>query len=240
MSFGSHNLSWEGGEEVVNLIFPFTPSMKKKLTVLVALLAILQVSFAQFEGTLVYDCTMKTKVMMTLYETKSKVKIESKIYPMKEGAADITKGKEQDNTLLDFTTNREVHFLDKHHAYTEGDFSQLNTEKEMKLSDGDISVENVGAEKIGKLECQHFVVKVKGDQRDLWITKDLGNSNICLAGIFVYYPMGSMILNKIKSAGGDGVVVKCQAGDQVVMLTNYQTRMPPAYNFVIPEGYKKM
>jgi len=212
----------------------------KKLTVLVVLSAIFQVSFAQFEGTLVYDCTLKNKVMMTLYETKSKVKIESKIYPMKEGAADITKGKEQDNMLLDFTTNKEVHFVDKHHLYTEGGFSQLNTEKEMKLSEGDISVESVGSEKIGKLECQHFVVKVKGDQRDLWITKDLGNSNILLAGIFVYYPLGSMILNKIKSAGGDGVVVKTQAGDQVVTLTNYQTKTPPAYNFEIPEGYKKM
>jgi hypothetical protein len=218
---------------VVNLIM-------KKLTVLVVLMAIFQISFAQFEGTLVYDCTLKNKVMMTLYETKAKVKIESKIYPMKEGAADITKGKEQDNMLLDFTTNKEVHFVDKHHVYTEGGFSQLNAEKEMKLSEGDIRVENVGQEKIGKLACQHFVVKVKGDQRDLWITKDLGSSNICLAGIFLYYPLGSMILNKIKGAGGDGVVVKSQAGDQVVMLTNYQTKTPPAYNFEIPEGYKKM
>src|SRR5262249_43074713 len=119
----------------------------KKLTVLVVLMTILQVSFAQFEGTLVYDCTMKTKVMMTLYETKSKVKIESKIYPMKEGAADISRGKEQDNTLLDFETNKEMHLLDKHHAYTEGGFSQLSAEKDMKLSDGDITVENVGSEK---------------------------------------------------------------------------------------------
>ena len=212
----------------------------KKLTILGVLLTILQVSFGQFEGTLVYDCTMKTKVMMTLYETKSKVKIESKIYPMKEGAADITKGKEQENMLLDFTTNKEMHFVEKHRVYTEGGFSQLNAEKEMKLSDGDISVENVGSEKIGKLDCQHFVVKVKGDQRDLWITRDLGNSNIFLAGIFLYYPEGSMILNKIKSAGGDGVVVKSQAGGQVVTLTNYQAKTPPAYNFEIPEGYKKM
>ena len=235
MCFGNR----EFGREVVNLTFPFIPGMKK-LTVLVALMAILQISFAQFEGTLVYDCTLKTKVMMTLYETKSKVKIESKIYPMKEGAADITKGKEQENMLLDFETSKEMHFVEKHHVYTEGGFSQLNTEKEMKLSDGDISVQNVGSEKIGKLDCQHFVVKVKGDQRDLWITKELGSSNICLAGIFLYYPSGSMILNKIKSAGGDGVVVKSQTGDQVVMLTNYQTRTPPAYNFEIPEGYKKM
>jgi hypothetical protein len=212
----------------------------KKLTVLVAILAIFQVSYAQFEGTLVYDCTLKTKVLTTVYESKSKVRIEAKIYPMKEGAADIAKGKEQDPLLLDFTTNKEKRLVDKHHVYVETDFSELTAEKAMKLAETDITVENVGAEKIGKLDCQHFVVKVKGEQKDLWITKDLGSSNICLAGILLYYPSGSMILNKIKSAGGDGIVVKAQFGDQITMLTNYQTRMPAAYNFEIPQGYKKM
>jgi len=212
----------------------------KTLTILFALLGIAGVSYAQFEGTLTYDCTQKTKVLMTIYETKGKARIEAKIYPMKEGAADIAKGKEQDPLLFDFVTNKEMRFADRHHAFTESDFSQLAAEKTMKLTEADITVENVGAEQIGKLSCQHFVVKIKGDQKDLWITKDLGASNICLAGILLYYPLGSMILNKIKGAGGEGVVVKSQDGDQVVTLTNYQTRTPPAYNFEIPAGYKKM
>lgn len=212
----------------------------KKLTFLVVIMAILQVSYAQFEGTLVYDCTLKTKVLMTIYESKSKVRIEAKIYPMKEGAADITKGKEQDVRLFDFETNKEMRFVPRRHAVVETEFSQLSAERGMKLTDADISVENVGAEKVGKFDCQHFVVKVKGEQKDLWITKDLGPSNICLAGILLYYPKGSMILNKIRSAGGDGIVVKSQFGDQVTNLTNYQTRPPAAYNFEIPAGYTKM
>jgi hypothetical protein len=212
----------------------------KKLTTLLLLLVVFQISYAQFEGTLVYDCTIKTKVLMTIYESKSKVRIESKIYPMKEGAADIAKGKEQDDLLFDFETNKELRFVPKHHAFVETGFSQLSSEKNMKLTDGDISVEAVGTEKIGKLDCQHFVVKVKGEKKDLWITKELGSSNVCLAGIMVYYPKGSMILEKIKGAGGDGVVVKVQFGDQITMLTNYQTRPPAAYNFEIPADFKKM
>ena len=212
----------------------------KTLTVLLAILGIVGVSYAQFEGTLTYDCTQKTKVLMTIYETKGKARIESKIYPMKEGAADIAKGKEQDPLLLDFATNKQTRFVDKHHVFTESDFSQLAAEKAMKLTEADITVENIGTEQIGKLSCQHFVVKIKGDQKDLWITKELGASNICLGGILTYYPSGSMIGNKIKSAGGDGVVVKSQDGDQVVTLTNYQTKPPPAYNFEIPSNYKKM
>lgn len=212
----------------------------KKLTILVILLGIIQFSYAQFEGTLVYDCTIRTKVLMTIYETKSKVRIESKIYPMKEGAADIAKGKEQDDLLLDFEINKELRFIPKHHVFVETGFSQLSAEKNMKLTDGDISVEDVGTEKISKLDCQHFVVKVKGDRRDLWVTKQLGSSNVCVAGIFLYYPKGSLIMEKIKGAGGDGVVVKAQYADQVTMLTTYQTRIPAAYNFEIPEGFKKM
>lgn len=212
----------------------------KKLVILVAVLTLVSGAYAQFEGTLVYDCTLKTKVMMTVYETKGKVRVEAKVYPMKQGAADILKGREEDPLLFDFQTNKQLRLVEKRHAVVETEFAQLGAEKQMKLTDGDITVEKTGEETIGKLSCQHFVVKVKGEQRDLWITKDLGTSNICLAGILLYYPSGSMILNKIKSAGGDGVVVKSQAGDQVVTLTNYQARMPAAYNFEIPAGYTKM
>lgn len=212
----------------------------KKLTVLVAILAIFQVSYAQFEGTLVYDCTLKTKVLMTIYESKTKVRVEGKVYPMKEGAADIAKGKEQDALLFDFETNKEIRFIPKRHAVVETEFGEVSAERSMKLTEADISVQNAGAEKVGKFDCQHFVVKVKGEQKDMWITKDLGTSNICLAGILLYYPRGSMILDKIRSAGGDGIVVKCQFGDQVTNLTNYQTRPPAAYNFEIPAGYSKM
>ena len=212
----------------------------KKLTILIVVLASWMISYGQFEGTLIYDCTHKQKVMMTVYETKGKARVEAKIYPMKEGAADIAKGKEQDPLLFDFETNKQLRFVDKHHAVVETGFSELSEEKQMKLTDADITVENVGTEAIGKFSCQHFVVKVKGDQKDLWITKDLGTSNICLAGILIYYPAGSMILNKIKSAGGEGIVVKAKVDDQVTNLTNYQTRKPPAYNFEIPAGYTRM
>jgi len=51
---------------------------------------------------------------------------------------------------------------------------------------------------------------------------------------FDYYPAGSMVFDKLKAAGGDGIVVRSKSGAIVVNLTNAQVKtVPPSY-FDIP------
>ena len=64
----------------------------KRLTLVLLTIGFLQIARAQFEGVLYYDCTIKNKTLTTIYASKTKVLLESKTYPMKEGAADIGAG----------------------------------------------------------------------------------------------------------------------------------------------------
>ena len=78
----------------------------KKLTILAFFLGSWTIGQAQFEGILTYDCTIKNKTLTTVYESKSKVLLEAKIYPMKGGVADIRDAKEQDPILFDFEAKK--------------------------------------------------------------------------------------------------------------------------------------
>lgn len=78
----------------------------KKLTAAAIFLSLATSVFAQFEGVLTYDCTIKNKTLTTIYESKTKVLVEAKIYPMKAGIADIKEAKEQDPILFDFETKK--------------------------------------------------------------------------------------------------------------------------------------
>jgi formylmethanofuran dehydrogenase subunit D len=77
-------------------------------------------------------------------------------------------------------------------------------------------------------------VKIKNTTVDLWITKELGASSVCLLSQFDYYPAGSILFDKLKAAGGDGVVVRAKEGDVVVNLTNAQVKTVPASYFEVP------
>src|ERR1700742_407650 len=191
----------------------------KKLTLVVSLLVFLQVAHAQFEGILTYDCTIRNKTLTSVYCAKTKVLLESKIYPMKGGAADISAGKEQDDLLFDFDAHKVYRISSKHKSAVSGDMGPVTADRIDKVKTEDISVEDKGEEKIGDYNCHHFVIKLKSKQLDLWITKDLGSTPLCMVSQFDYFPVGSALYEKLKAAGADGIVVRSNIDDVVVNLT---------------------
>lgn len=212
----------------------------KKLTLVFFLLIFLQAAQAQFEGVLYYDCTIKNKTLTTIFESKNKVLLESKIFPMKGGVADIGAGKEQDDLLFDFDINKATRISARHKESFTSDMVPITADRFNNLKDEDIVIEDRGEEKIGDYNCHHFNVKIRNKTYELWITKDLGASSICMISQFDYFPAGSQLFNKLRAAGGDGVVVRSKNGDVVVNLTNVQKKTVPSSYFEIPAGYKKL
>ncbi len=209
----------------------------KRLTLVLLTIGFLQIARAQFEGVLYYDCTIKNKTLTTIYASKTKVLLESKIYPMKEGAAEIDKGKEQDPLLFDFVANKTTRISPRHKEAMTVDMEPVTEDRIGKLKDEDVSVEDLGTEKVGDYNCHHYGIKIKNKKSELWITKDLGTSMLCMVSQFDYYPSGSLLFTKLKAAGADGVVVKSKAGNVIVNLTNVQKKaVSPSY-FEIPAGY---
>jgi hypothetical protein len=202
-----------------------------KLTVLALITSLATTAAsAQFEGVLTYDCTIKNKTLTTIYESKTKVLMEAKIYPMKGGVADIKEAKEQDPILFDFETKKATRVGTRHHEVATSDLGPVTNDKNNKAKEEEIAVTLVGPEKIDDWSCQHFTVKVRSTTVELWITKDLGASSVCLLSQFDYYPAGSILFDKLKAAGGEGIVVRSKEGDVVVNLTNAQAKtVPPAY-----------
>jgi hypothetical protein len=199
----------------------------------------LQIARAQFEGVLYYDCTIKNKTLTTIYVSKTKILLESKIYPMKEGAAEIDKGREQDPLIFDFTVNKATRLSPRHKEAVTSDMQPITEDRIGKLKDEDVSVEDLGVEKIGDYSCHHYGIKIKNKKSELWITRDLGSSLLCMASQFDYYPSGSLLFTKLKAVDADGVVVRSKAGEVVVNLTNVQKKSVPASYFEIPPGYSK-
>jgi hypothetical protein len=115
----------------------------------------------------------------------------------------------------------------------------VTADRPADLKDGDVTVREEGTEKINGYDCHHFAVTIKNKKSDLWITKDLGSASLCLVAQFDYYPAGSLVYDKLKEAGGDGVVVRCQSAGVTVNLTNAQRKTVPPSFFEIPEGYSK-
>jgi hypothetical protein len=212
----------------------------KKLILVSSLLVFLQVAHAQFLGILYYDCTIKNKTMTTIYLAKTKVLLESKIYPMKGGAADIRAAKEQDDLIFDFDAGKVIRLVSKRKSAVTGDMAPVTDDRVGKLRDEDIAVEDKGEEKVGDYGCHHYNVKIKNKNVELWITKDLGTIPIYMISQFDYYPAGSLLFDKLKAAGAEGVVVRSREDQVEVNLTNVQRKTVPASYFEIPSGYSKM
>ena len=211
----------------------------KKLTLIISLLAVLQVAHAQFLGILYYDCTIKNKTLTTIYISKTRVLLEAKIYPMKGGAADISGGKEQDALIFDFDAGKITRLSSKHKVAATGDMAPVTDDRTGKLKDEDITVEDQGEEKIGDYSCHHYHVRVRNKTVELWMTKDLGTTPLYMISQFDYYPRGCLLFDKLKAAGAEGVVVRSREGQVEVNLTNVQRKtIPPSY-FEIPSGYSK-
>jgi hypothetical protein len=206
----------------------------KQLKILALFLSFGTSAFAQFEGVLTYDCTIKNKTLTTIYESKTKVLLEAKIYPMKNGVADIKEAKEQDPILFDFEAKKATRIGVRHHEIATSGLVPVTNDRNDKAKEEEISVRLVGEESIEPYKCQHFTVKIKNTTIDLWITKELGASSVCLLSQFDYYPAGSILFDKLKAAGADGVVVRSKEGDVVVNLTNAQVKTVPASYFEVP------
>jgi uncharacterized protein DUF4412 len=212
----------------------------KKLTLVICFIGLLQAARAQFEGILYYECTLKNQTLTTIYATKTKLLLEAKTYPIKEGAADIGKGKEQDALIFDFEARQTTRISSKRKWVAVSAISPVTDERVGNLKDEDISVEDKGEEKVGTYNCHHYVVKIRNKATELWITKDLGVTPLCLLSQFDYYPEGTVLYTKLSAAGADGVVVRSKSGDVVVSLTNVQRKTVPASYFEVPEGYTKV
>jgi len=206
----------------------------KQLRILALFLGIGTSAFAQFEGVLTYDCTIKNKTLTTIYESKTKVLLEAKIYPMKNGVADIKEAKEQDPILFDFETKKATRIGARHHEIATSGLVPVTNDRNDRAKEEEISVTLVGEESIEPYKCRHFTVKIKSTTIDLWVTRELGISSVCLLSQFDYYPAGSILFEKLKAAGADGVVVRSKEGDVVVNLTNAQVKTVPASYFEVP------
>jgi len=206
----------------------------KKLNILALFLITSTASFAQFEGVLTYDCTLKNKTITTIYESKTKVLLEAKIYPMKAGIADIKEAKVQDAVIFDFDKKKASRIGAKHHEVLTSEIVPVTNDRNDKAKSEDITITLVGSEKIDAWSCQHFTVKIRNTEVDLWVTKDLGASSVIMLSQFDYYPAGSILFDKLKAAGGEGIVVRSRQGDVVVNLTNAQAKTVPLSYFDIP------
>src|ERR1700744_2131964 len=126
----------------------------KKHSILALALIIGIAGRAQFEGILTYDCTIKNKTLTTIYESKTKVLLEAKIYPMKAGIADIKDAKEQDPILFDFEAKKATRIGSRHHEIATSAIGPVTNDRNDKAKDEDITITLVGAEKIGDYNCQ--------------------------------------------------------------------------------------
>jgi hypothetical protein len=209
----------------------------KKLTLMLLSMALMRVCYAQFEGILLYDCTIKNKTLTTIYVSKTKVLLEAKTFPMKDGVTDISGGKDQDDLLFDFEAGKATRLNSKYKKAITQDLAPVTADKLARAREDEITVTDLGPEKIESYDCHHFSVKIKGNMRDIWVTKDFGTAPIYMISLFDYFPAGSLVINKLKDAGGEGIVVKAQNGNVIVKLANIQKKTVPPSFFQIPAGY---
>jgi hypothetical protein len=227
----------------------------KKIILLFLVTCILKISIAQVEGVLVYqndyDDKLGTgKVTTTIYESKSLVRLESTNVQTKS-AFGPPSTKDQNVIIFDTDKLTETHLnADRKMAITTA-FMVTITDERLKAIGTELTIQNLGQEKVGSYNCTHFVLvssnpkyKTPPAKKDIWVTKDLGSGDIFYVGQYLYYPKGSSAAKKLMEAGADGVIVKWQIMDPVskqpniCTLVSYQKKSLPASTFQSPPGYQ--
>ncbi|MDP4254746.1 MAG: DUF4412 domain-containing protein [Bacteroidota bacterium] len=212
--------------------------MMKKLTFMVILAASIRPAEAQFTGTLVYQSTTSTNFRLTtVHEKGNQARIDCRIYSLKSGVPDSSTGQDQDPLIDDFTANKETKLLYKQQVASIGPFTDVWSQKRLKISPAEISVTLVGTETINGYSCKHFIINWKISKKELWITQDLGTSPVYILPAFLYYHPGSVFLDKLIAAGGAGIVVKGVTGPANIILAHVDKTSPPSSVFAIPSGY---
>jgi hypothetical protein len=227
------------------------PCMKQRLTWLCLVLSF-QVAQAQWVGVLTYTDNydigqIAGKTITTIYESTGRGRIDSKTYPTKSPNNDLAE-KDQNELLFDFSKQQKTILIQN----TKLAFTQaLSTEDQRnqqvwQMQGGSVTIENLGSEKVGQFNCIHYAVTTTSTKtkmsasmpkKNIWITSDLGNSNIWYVGPYLYYIAGGFQQKKLADAGVTGVVVKWQYGDAEAILTGYQQGPVPASTFAVPSGY---
>ena len=189
------------------------------------------------------------KIITIISESGDKGRIDSRNNPAKH-PENKTIEKDQDILLYDFSKQQKTILNAKMNiANRQSLVAEDQKYLELLQKTGSmITIENLGTEKIGGFTCIHYVVgtvapKLKAPanpkKNNIWITKDLGNSNIWYAGPNLYYVKGSYLQRKLAEAGAFGVVVKWQYGTAEATLTDQQHRVLPSSTFDIPSGYSE-
>ncbi len=227
----------------------------KKIILLLCITCAIKISFAQVEGVLVYENSYSNslgtgKVTTTIYESKSQARVES-INAETKSAIGSPSTQSQNVIIFDFDKSKETHLDAKRNTAYSTPFTITITDQQMKSLGTEITVKNLGKEKVRNYNCTHFAMitrysktKLPSSKRDIWITKDIGNGNVFYVGQYLYYPLGSSAAKKLTDASGDGVVVKWQIIDpvskkpNVCTLLSYQKKSLPASTFLPPSGYR--
>jgi hypothetical protein len=225
--------------------------MKQKLTWLCFVLSF-QIAKAQWIGVLTYTDNydigqIAGKTITRIYESAGRGRIESKTYPTKSPNNDLVE-KDQNELLFDFSKQQKTILIQN----TKVAFTQpLSTEDQRnqqvwQMQGGSVTIENLGPEKVGQFNCIHYVVTTTSTKtktsasmpkKNIWMTSDLGNSNIWYVGPYLYYLAGGFQQKKLADAGVSGVVIKWQYGDAEATLTGYQQGSVPTSVFAVPSGY---
>jgi len=207
---------------------------------------------AQFNGVLYYENDYvdqwfgtKGKVLTTIYESGSHAKIESRDTSFSK--KDVTT---QNPLLIDLSKGTITHLIPKIQramVVSISAWEKMNQNANAQAH-AVYSLVNAGQEKVGNFNCTHFVLTkgyaklktLKPAHYDIWITKDLGGSNISYIGRYLYLYDGNELYTKLSKEGGDGVVVKWQeteAAPTICKLVSYKKENLPASTFTTPANY---
>ncbi len=207
---------------------------------------------SQWSGVLTYTDNFESpessgKTITIIYESGNKGRIESKTFPTKIPGNDLS---EQDQNVLiyDFSKQQKTTLVTKMNMATIISIAaddQLH--EQLMIKEGaTYQVEKIGTEKVGSFNCTRYVLNVtstkmkmppNAPKKNIWVTGDLGNSNIWYVGPYLYYLNGGFLQKKMAEAGVSGVVVKWQLGNAQATLTDHQQRSVPSSMFEIPSGY---
>jgi hypothetical protein len=211
---------------------------------------------SQFNGVLHYEIDYNVagsvgKVLTTIYETDSKVRVESKNIQTKSSLGQPGT-KDQNVLLFDFDKQQETHLQASFKRAVVTPYTEvvMQEEKMLESMGTTVTVQKLGNEKVGNYNCTHFVItsvntkfisKANTSKRDIWITRDLGSSRLWYVGPYLYYHEGTFFQKKLSDAGADGVVVKWQSGSgellTTCMLMSSENKSLPATTFTPPSDY---
>jgi hypothetical protein len=229
----------------------------KKVELILCMCSLLNFAFAQAQGIFIYENEYTSelgtgKVVTKMYDSKSFARIESSNTSTKNPYG--TPGTKDQNVLLyDFDKLTETHMNAVRKTAVITPFTAITTEEMMKKMGTEVTVQNMGQEKIGNYNCTHFVMTMTNtknktanseSKKEFWITNDLGIGNIFYVGPYLYYPKGSLLAGKLSDAGAAGIVVRWQVMDpmtkkpSICNLVQYKAGQLPASTFAPPSDYQ--